>query len=75
MSSERRRIRPLQSASLGLATILTVSVVIGCDSGQQSGVVKDEAPHGKEVSKNMENFMKGQPYKNVGKTAEKVQMK
>ncbi len=64
--------RPWRLVGMGASTILTALFLLGCgDSGPPQ--VEDTTGHGQETSKNMENFMKTQPYKNVGK--EKVQLK
>jgi hypothetical protein len=59
-------------ACLCLTTSLTVLILFGC-GGQETTQVEDTSGHGTKVSKNMEEFMKTKPYKNVGK--EKVQVK
>jgi hypothetical protein len=59
-------------ACLSLTTSLTVLILFGC-GGQETTQVEDTSGHGTKVSKNMEDFMKTKPYKNVGR--EKVQVK
>lgn len=60
-------------ACLGLTASLTVSMVLGCGQEDAGPAVKSDGGHAKEVTKNMENFMKTNPYKGVSK--EKVQVK
>lgn len=57
----------LRLACLGLTTSLTVLWLFGCGQEQTTGVVNDAPEHAKKVSKNMEDFMKTNPYKNQGK--------
>jgi len=64
--------RPWRLAGMGASTLLTALILIGCGE-TETKQVEDTTGHGKAVSKNMEDFMKTNPYKNVAK--EKVQVK
>jgi hypothetical protein len=62
---------PSRLIGMGLTTSLTVLWLFGCGQGEATPVADNS--HGAQITKNMQDFMKTKPYKNVNKP--KIQTK
>ena len=71
MIRKARRPPPSRLIAMGLTTSLTVLWLFGCGQGESTPVA--DKGHGAQVTKNMQDFMKTNPYKSVAK--ERVQTK
>jgi hypothetical protein len=56
---------------MGLTTSLTVLWLLGCSQGEATQV--EDTGHGVQTTKNMQDFMKTNPYKRIAR--EKIQTK
>jgi hypothetical protein len=65
MILKARRPSPSRLIAMGLTTSLTVLFLFGC--GQREVTPVADHSHGEQVTKNMQDFMKNNPYKSVAK--------
>ena len=65
MIRKARRPSPSRLIAMGLTTSLTVLWLFGC--GQGEATQGADNGHGAQVTKNMQDFMKTNPYKSVAK--------
>jgi hypothetical protein len=62
---------PFRLICMGLTTTLTVLWLLGCGQGEATQV--EDTGHGVQTTKNMQDFMKTNPYKRIAR--EKIQTK